>query len=755
MPAMIRYKKQISILLLLLMILTIVLSLAGCSESKKDMIETAEQLNQSKYSISVHPGSLAAVVAEEKFPEATIVNQTAISDAYLSVQNGKTDAFVYEKLYMQYAAASEALDDLSLMTEAVGKADIAVGINPNREDLLQKINAFVSQIKSDGTFDDMYSRWVMRADTAMPDIEKPTSPDFTIKVGTSGLIEPMNYYDENRQLTGFDVEFIYRMGAYLNADIQLEAMSFDALVASLESGKLDAVVSDLNVTDERKEVILMSEPYMTSEIGVLVKSDRLSAAKSEYTSVHQLNGKKIGILAGSTYDKAVMEALPDSELVAIGSYSEIMMSLKDGKVGCYVADEPIAKMQLASTSGITYIPELITHNDYAYVLSKDNVELQKKINTAFAELKSEGVVDGLIDKWLNLNGEQEITPNPDADISNGTLRVLTSNDQEPFCYIKDNKLIGFDIEMITRIAEKMGYAVEIEDVDFSSLIPSVTSGKADVGIGCITVTDERKETVLYTDTVYSGGTVAVVLSGETGKEGFIDGVVSSFKRTFVTENRWQLVLNGLLVTIWLSVASIILGTLLGFAVSFPLRSNHRIIGPVSRAISTFLGGMPLVLILMIMYYIVFKSVDISAVWVGIFGFTLDFANTVAGLLNTGMGAVDKGQLEAASAMGYNKRQIFAKISFPQAAHQMFSQYEGAIVGLVKGTAIIGYITVEDLTKAGDIIRSRTYEAFFPLISTAIIYFLLTSLIVFMLKGVSSRLDPKHRERKIRGVRTDD
>ena len=158
---------------------------------------------------------------------------------------------------------------------------------------------------------------------------------------------------------------------------------------------------------------------------------------------------------------------------------------------------------------------------------------------------------------------------------------------------------------------------------------------------------------------------------------------------------------------------------------------------------------------MVLYYIVFKSINIPALWVGIFGFSIDFANVVAGLLNTGVSAVDKGQQEAAVSMGYNKVQIFCKITFPQAAKQMFSQYQASVVSLVKGTAIVGYITVEDLTKAGDIIRSRTYEAFFPLIVTAIAYFIIAYLFIVVLKRLSRKLDPKRRPRKVKGVSTND
>jgi polar amino acid transport system substrate-binding protein len=130
---------------------------------------------------------------------------------------------------------------------------------------------------------------------------------------------------------------------------------------------------------------------------------------------------------------------------------------------------------------------------------------------------------------------------------------------------------------------------------------------------------------------------------------------------------------------------------------------------------------------------------------------MDFGNAVAGLLNTGIAAVDPGQLEAAEAMGYNKWQIFYKITFPQAAKQMAGQFNGAVISLVKGTSVVGYITVQDLTKAGDIIRSRTYEAFFPLIAVAVIYFLIAHLIVMIVKRFEVRLDPKRRPRRVRGV----
>jgi polar amino acid transport system substrate-binding protein len=226
-------------------------------------------------------------------------------------------------------------------------------------------------------------------------------------------------------------------------------------------------------------------------------------------------------------------------------------------------------------------------------------------------------------------------------------------------------------------------------------------------------------------------------------------------KTFITENRWQLILSGIAVTAEMVIASIIFGSIIGFFFSFMLRSKNKAVLGIGNFISTIFNGMPILLVLMIFYYIIFNKSSLSSVAVGIFAFSLEFANTVAGLLNTGILAVDKGELEAAESLGYSKWQVFLKITFPQAAKQMSSQYNGAIIGLIKGTSVVGYITAQDLTKVGDLIRSRTYEAFFPLIAVAIIYFIFEYIIIVIIKKFEIQLDPKRRPRKLKGIDIND
>ena len=154
----------------------------------------------------------------------------------------------------------------------------------------------------------------------------------------------------------------------------------------------------------------------------------------------------------------------------------------------------------------------------------------------------------------------------------------------------------------------------------------------------------------------------------------------------------------------------------------------------------------MVVLLMIMFYIVFARASISGVWVAVIGFGMNFGAYVSEMIRTGILAVDKGQMEAALALGYTKPRAFMKIVLPQAARHFLPVFQGEFISLVKMTSVVGYIAIQDLTKAGDIIRSRTYEAFFPLIAIAIVYFVIAWLLTRVLVALQNRFDPKRRRK---------
>ncbi|MBQ6435732.1 MAG: ABC transporter permease subunit, partial [Synergistaceae bacterium] len=164
-------------------------------------------------------------------------------------------------------------------------------------------------------------------------------------------------------------------------------------------------------------------------------------------------------------------------------------------------------------------------------------------------------------------------------------------------------------------------------------------------------------------------------------------------------------------------------------------------------------GTPIVVLLMILYYIIFGKVDISGIWVAVIAFSLTFGTSVYRMLTFGTGALDRGQTEAAYALGYTDLQTFFTIILPQAALHFMPSLREEVTMLIKSTAVVGYIAVQDLTKMGDIVRSRTYEAFFPLIAVAIIYFILAGLLNAIVLRIHWKITPSMRKPEdiLRGI----
>jgi len=241
------------------------------------------------------------------------------------------------------------------------------------------------------------------------------------------------------------------------------------------------------------------------------------------------------------------------------------------------------------------------------------------------------------------------------------------------------------------------------------------------------------------------------------EQDFFASIGESFEKTFIRENRWQLFLQGIGTTMLITVLSILFGTILGFAVFMLCRNGNPAANFITRFFVWLVQGMPVVVLLMILYYIIFGRVNISGAAVSVVGFTLVFGSAVYGMLRAGVGAIDKGQLEAAYALGYTNRKAFFRIILPQALPHFMPAYKGEITALIKATAVVGYVAVQDLTKMGDIVRSRTYEAFFPLIAVAIIYFILAAILTFLVNRIEIRIDPRRRSKQqiLKGVKTDD
>lgn len=757
-----KYQNTNRILSVILALLTLFCSLcvfSGCNNETR-YVTSLDQLNDGSYTIMVNTGSGADGDCTREFPKANKTYSYSEADGYLAVREGRADAFMYGKQNIQYAIDTRYNDLKILEGRFLGKSQIAVGVNPSKPELANTINTFlttlkterINEISKESVLENMQRRWVFEGDENMPEIPLPTNPTETLRVGTAGFVKPMTYNNGNG-LIGFDIEFCQRLAHYMNVKIEFYLATFDELVLGLKTDRFDIVASNLNVTPERQESIIFSNPYIEMETAVVVKKNPKD--RQVITSLEQLSDKTIGLVEGSSYTKRVTTMYPNARIVEYKSYAELIIAVKNKRIDAYIIDEPIANIQAREAGSLNILHPIVTRDSYAFMINKTKTELYDEINNCIRELKTQGVLNQLEEKWINSpNNPVMKKPNTWKITKPKKLYIGLTPDSPPFVYYLNNEYAGYDIELMYTIAERLGYEVEINVSDFNALINTLVADTNDVVIGCITVTEERKQNVLFTDDVYQSGSVAVVLA-DTTSGNFFDNLSNSFNRTFVKEHRWKMIASGLLITLELALLTLLFGTALGFGFSFLLRSNNKVVAKTAEIISIVLDGLPILIILMVLFYIVLAKTPLSAVTIGVIGLSLDFANAVAGILNTGILAVDKGQIEAATSMGYSKWSIFFKIILPQVINQMFDQYTSAIIAMIKGTSIVGYITVIDLTKASDIIRSTTYEAFFPLIASAIIYFVIARIFVVLLNLLAKKLNPKHRKRMIKGVKTND
>jgi polar amino acid transport system substrate-binding protein len=176
-------------------------------------------------------------------------------------------------------------------------------------------------------------------------------------------------------------------------------------------------------------------------------------------------------------------------------------------------------------------------------------------------------------------------------------------------------------------------------------------------------------------------------------------------------------------------------------------SKNKFLQLLAKIYVSILRGTPVLVLLMIIFYVVFASVNIEPLWIAVIAFGLNFGAYSSEIFRNGLASVQTGQHEASIALGFSKFQTFWHIVLPQAIRRILPVLKGEIITLVKMTSVVGYIAVQDLTKAGDIIRSRTFDAFFPLVMVAILYFAISWSLIFAIEFIEKKTDRRLRKRR--------
>lgn len=459
--------------------------------------------------------------------------------------------------------------------------------------------------------------------------------------------------------------------------------------------------------------------------------------------LEDLRGHTVAVPSGSRQDLALTD-MGGITLVRV-QVSDIILTVKSGMAELGIMQTGTARAARLQNHGLTIYKDGFFPGEACVGIAKSNQALCDRFNQFLREFKASGEYDRLIEAWeSNCDSMAVIAPiecppveGPDPLIVGITVGI------SPYLLLKNGQYTGMEIDIFNHFSQATGTPVSYIECEFSALISSVSTGKIDAIVSHMAKSEERAKKILFTDPVVVG-LCAVIgripgAASEVQKPGLWQRIMESIQLNLIKEGRWKLLTDGLAVTILISILSILAGTLVGILLCLlRMRSRGRM-EKVMGYIIDLIRGIPILIILMIMFYVIFGSVSISGVAIAIFSFGLYYGAYFAEIFRSGMMSVGRGQWEAGAALGLSRIQTFRLIALPQALKMILPVYKGDVVTLIKGTSIVGYVAIKDLTKGGDTIRALTMDPFFPLIIITIAYFILSGLAEWGLDALYARL----------------
>lgn len=237
------------------------------------------------------------------------------------------------------------------------------------------------------------------------------------------------------------------------------------------------------------------------------------AAPNTVFTIDDLPGKTIGVQLGTTGDIYASDYEEEgSTIERYNKGNDAVQALKQGKIDCVIIDSQPAQAFVEKNDDLTILEEEFAVEEYAIVVSKENPELRDAINGALAELKSDGTLAAIIANYIgdDTKGKSPYVSPEGVDRSNGTLVMATNAAFEPYEFYEGEKIVGIDADMAQAVCDKLGYELVIEDMEFDSIINAVQSGKADIGVAGMTVTEDRLQSIDFTDSYTTATQVIIV-----------------------------------------------------------------------------------------------------------------------------------------------------------------------------------------------------------------------------------------------------
>ena len=482
--------------------------------------------------------------------------------------------------------------------------------------------------------------------------------------------------------------------------------------------------------------------------GTAGKGKEVQTQNKVITTVEDIKGSKIGVQLGTTGDTYASDYEKDGSGTKVERYNkgqDAIQALKTGKIDCVIIDEQPANVFVEKNADLRLLDEEFTNEDYAICIDKGNTELKEKINEALEKLGENGTLSDIIENYTGSDEVKGTKPYKKKEVErpNGMLRVATNAAFPPYESYVNGVMTGLDIDVMQAVCDELGMTLKMQDIEFDAIILAVTSGKADVGCSGMTVTEERLKNIDFTDSYTSAKQVVIVKDSSAAAGQKNGSFAEKLKQNFIEQNRYQYILTGLRHTLVITLFAVMIGLVLGFLIALVRTSHDRnggfiVLNAICRAYLAIVRGTPVLVQLLIIFYVILASVN-NKILVAVIAFGLNSAAYVAEVVRAGIMAVDFGQFEAGRSLGLTYKQTMISIVLPQALKNSLPALCNEFISLLKETSISGYIGLVDLTKAGDIIRSNTYEAYIPLLTIALIYFMIVMFLTACVGQLERRL----------------
>ncbi|MDO4940078.1 MAG: ABC transporter substrate-binding protein/permease [Erysipelotrichaceae bacterium] len=488
---------------------------------------------------------------------------------------------------------------------------------------------------------------------------------------------------------------------------------------------------------------------------VLINLLTVNVFSDEEVTVSSFNNSdiKVGVQTGSIQEGIIDKNLPNAQKVYFDDYSAISLALSEGKIDCFVVPRMMYLRIKETYNQFKMCSETFEGGDVAFGVSKD--PSKDKIYEQLCEYitNNKALLDDLFEQWTTNIDEVERPNYKDLSAENGVLQIVTAATAQPLVYVENNEITGFEIDVLTRFGKEYGYGLELTNTSFDSVILSLKQDKADIASAFLAATEERKESIRFSTPYYNEYNLLVYC--DEISIGTSNGFFDNFNKSFIKEDRYKLLLDGFVTTILIAVSSTVLATLLAGVICYLKIKGNKVVASICNGYIQIFEGTPILVLLLVFYYIIFSDRGTSAILVSIIVCSLNSAAFFAESFYAGITNVDPGQKEAGLSLGYSEFQTFIKFVLPSAAQTFLPTYQSSIISLLKGTSVVSYISVQDLTKAAEIIRSRTYEPMLPLITIALVYFLLSRLITYIFKRIQESMKPQRCGKYLKGVKLHD